>query len=361
MPRAVSGPMAMLLLFVTLIAIAALAFAWNASERVRSSERELVKRQQESTAQVMEAGVLARQAQDGLRDATAKVALLEAHLNETTLQRSQLEEMIQSVARSRDDNLLSDIESTLRVAMQQADLTGSSEPLVAVLKQADDRLARANQPRLEPVRRAIAHDLDVARTSSHADVATLSIGLEEVVRMVDDLPLLSASEPRRDLSGVDRDAVPAAAGVSTSASAPAASAEAALPGDGIGAWVSRQLAGAGRFLADNVWTQVRSLVRITRIDQPDAMLVAPDQAFFLRENIKLRLLNARLSLLGRQFDAAQVDLRWTQAAIDHYFDRSSRRTQLASDLLRQVALQARQTSVARPDDTLAALTAATTR
>ena len=86
------------------------------------------------------------------------------------------------------------------------------------------------------------------------------------------------------------------------------------------------------------------------------MLVAPEQAFFLRENLKLRLLNARLSLLGRQFDAAQVDLKWTQAAIEHYFDRSSRRTQLASDLLRQVSLQARQTSIARPDDTLAALT-----
>ncbi len=345
----------MLLLLVTLVAIAALAFAWSANQRVRSSERELVQRQQDSTDRVMEATMLAKQAQDGLRDAAAKVALLEARLNETTLQRSQLEDMIQSVARSRDDNLLSDIESTLRAAVQQSDLTGSSEPLVAVLKQADDRLARANQPRLEPVRRAIAHDLDRARASSQADVSILSIRIEEVVRMVDELPLLSASEPRRDLAGGDADALPARPGPSASA------AETTVPADGVGTWVSRQLGAAGRFVADNVWTQVRSLVRITRIDQPDAMLVAPEQAFFLRENLKLRLLNARLSLLGRQFDAAQVDLKWTQAALDHYFDRSSRRTQLASDLLRQVMQQARQTSIARPDDTLAALTAVTGR
>ena len=157
--------------------------------------------------------------------------------------------MIQSVARSRDDNLLSDIESTLRAAVQQSDLTGSSEPLVAVLKQADDRLARASQPRLEPVRRAIAHDLDRARTTSQADVSVLSIRIEEVVRMVDELPLLSASEPRRDLANGDADAPPARPG-------PAASAAGAMvPADGIGTWISRQLATAGRFVADNVWTR----------------------------------------------------------------------------------------------------------
>ena len=67
-------------------------------------------------------------------------------------------------------------------------------------------------------------------------------------------------------------------------------------------------------------------MRITRIDQPEAMLVAPDQAFFLRENLKLRLLNARLALLARQFEAAQIDLRGPQGAIDRYFDRTSQRT-----------------------------------
>jgi len=115
---------------------------------------------------------------------------------------------------------------------------------------------------------------------------------------------------------------------------------------------------AGRFLADNVWTEIRSLVRITRIDQPEAMLIAPDQAFFLRENLKLRLLNARLAVLARQFGAAQSDLRWAQGAIERYFDRSSKRTQLAADQIRQVTLQLRQASIARPDDTLAALASA---
>ena len=346
-------PLAVLL--VSLLAIVAIVFAWRADQRVRGSERELVARQQDSAVQAAEATLVARQAQEGAREAAAKVALLEARLNDVAVQRSQLEALVQSVARSRDENLLGDGEAALRAGLQQASLTGSAEPLLAALKQLDDRFARANQPRLEPVRRAIARDIDRVKAANVADVATLSIKLDEAVRMVDELPLLSAAEPRRDLTrgadaaGVEPSPMPAsAANVSTAASG---------PGE-LGAWISSHFGAAGSFLVGSAWSELRSLVRITRIDQPEAMLVAPDQAFFLKENLKLRLLNARLSLVARQFDAAQGDLRWAQGAIDRYFDRSSRRTQAATDLLRQVAQQARQSPTARPDDTLAALAAA---
>jgi uroporphyrin-3 C-methyltransferase len=332
---------------LAVLGVAALVFAWRADDRVRSSERELVKRQDNSAQLVTEANLLARQAQESARDATAKVALLEARLNEVALQRSQLEDLVQSVARSRDENLVAEVEAALRAALQQAALTGSAEPLVAALKQSEDRLARANQPRLEPVRRAVARDLDRVRATSVADVASLSIKIDEAVRMVDELPLLSAAEPRRDFGR----------GAASAASAAPAPAAAASASDGVGAWVSRELGQAGRLIADSVGTEIRSLVRITRIDQPEAMLIAPDQAFFLKENLKLRLLNARLALLARQFDAAQGDLRWAMGAIDRYFDRSSRRTQIATDLLRQVAQQARQSGAARLDDTFAALAA----
>ena len=340
-----SGPIVLLL---TIVSVLALALAWRADQRVHSSERELVKRQQESAERVAEALLLARQAQDAMHEATAKVALLEARLGEVALQRGQLEDLVRSVARSRDENLVSDIESAMRAAVQQSALTGSAEPLVTTLKQSDERLARANQPRLEPIRRAIARDLDRAKASSVADVATLSIKVDEVVRMVDELPLLSASEPRGDFAAEDRPVV-------EKARAPAAAASAF---EDLGDRVSRELGRASRFFADNIWSEIRSLVRITPIANPEAMLVAPDQVFFLRENLKLRLLNARLALMARQFDAAQADLKWAQGAIERYFNRGSKRTQVAAEMLRQVAQQARGAGVARPDDTLAALATA---
>ena len=328
-------------LVLALLAVLALGLAWRADQRVRGSERELVKRQQESALQVTEAAVLARQSQEVARDAAAKVALLEARLNEVALQRGQLEALVQSVARSRDENLVADSEATLRAGLQQAALTGSAEPVVASLRQIDERFARANQPRLEPVRRAVARDLDRVKAASVPDVATLSIRLDEAVRLVDELPLLSAAEPRRDL------------GRGAAAAPPASAASAS----GVGSWLSREFGQTGRAIVEGTWSEIRSLVRVTRIDQPEAMLLAPDQAFFLKENLKLRLLNARLSLLARQFDAARGDLRWCKGAIERYFDRSSRRTQIALDLVMQIEQQSRQSAPVRPDDTLAALAA----
>jgi uroporphyrin-3 C-methyltransferase len=111
-------------------------------------------------------------------------------------------------------------------------------------------------------------------------------------------------------------------------------------------------------LTAHVWSETRSLLRVTRIDDPEAMLIAPEQAYFLRENLKLRLLNARLAMLSRQFDIAQSDLRDSLSAIERYFDRSARRTALVADGLRQIIAQARTVAVPRPDATLAAIATA---
>jgi uroporphyrin-3 C-methyltransferase len=104
-----------------------------------------------------------------------------------------------------------------------------------------------------------------------------------------------------------------------------------------------------------VWNETRGLVRLTRISRPEAMLISPDQGFFLRENLKLRLLNARLALLSRQTAVASADLQTIQASLPRYFDTQSRKTQLLQSMLADVSAQAQQTTVPRPDDTLAAL------
>jgi uroporphyrin-3 C-methyltransferase len=323
---------------LTAVATAALMLAWNTQQRVKALDAELVKRQQDSGSQATEARTLARQAEIAARESGARLALLEARVAETTMQRSQLEELIQSLARSRDENVLADLDASIRVALQQAAITGSAEPLVLTLKQADERLARYNQPRLERVRRAVAQDLDRTRNAGVTDITVLTLRLDEAIRMLDDLPLLA--NPERRATGRS---------AAAEAAAPAAPASAAWH-DG---WGLRWRDGLGR-----VWQEVRTLVRVTRIEQPEAMLVAPDQAYFLRENVKLRLLNARLALLSRQFDTAQSDLRDAQTALDRYFDRSTRRVIAASELVRQVTAQARLVSVPRPDATLAAIATA---
>ena len=328
------------------LGVLALALAWKTDQRVASLEQELVKRQQESARQAVEAQMLAKQAHEGMGAAAAKVALLEARVAEVALQRTQLEDLIQSLSRSRDENLLVDIEAAIRMSLQQGAITGSTEPLVLVLRQSDERLARYSQPRLEGVRRAIARDLDRVKSIGAVDVASLTIKLDEAMRMVDELPMLAVAEARRE---PQRPAGPASAARAAAAAASASAAAWSLPAAWGEAWNS---------VSSRMWAEIRSLVRVTPVDHPDAALLAPEQAFFVRENLKLRLLNARLALLSRQFGTAQADLLNAQSMIDRYFDRGSRRALAASELIRQVAQQSRQMVLPRPDDTLAALTAA---
>ena len=250
---------------LTALSVASLALTWTTQQRVRSLEQELVRRQQGSQEQATEARLLARQAHDTSADVAAKMALIEGRVAESALQRSQVEELMQSLSRSRDENVVADVEAALRVAMQQSAITGSAEPLVAALRQADERLARYNQPRLERVRRAVARDLDRARGAQLVDVPTLSIRLDEAVRLVDDLPLVvsplvhhAAGEPVRPVSA-----------------RPATGASQAESG-----WADVTLA-PWRQLATTVWQEVRSLVRVTKVDHPEAALIAPEQAYFL--------------------------------------------------------------------------------
>jgi len=337
-----------LVLWVTVAAVGvtaiALAMAWDTQRRVKQLERELVQRQDASQRDAAEARAAARGAQDMARDASAKAALLEARVAEAAMQRSQVEELLQSVARSRDENVLADVEAAIRMAVQQSAITGSAEPLAATLKQAEERLARINQPRLERVRRAVAHDLERVKAQGSVDISALTLRLDEAVRMVDELPLVAVAAP-------DARAKPAAASAKSPVSTASAASAAAE------AWTARASAW-WRHAAAAVGDELRSLVRVTRIEHGDSALIAPDQQFFVRENLKLRLLNARLALFARQFEIAQADLREASTTLDRYFDRTSRRVVATSEMLRQVGAQARQTILPRPDETLAALTAA---
>ncbi len=343
-----------LLALSTAAAAVGVALAWQSLSRQQSLEQELVRRQEASQAQATEARLAAKQSAELVRDTAAKVSLLDARVAEVALQRGQLEDLIQSMSRSRDENVVGDIEAALRVAMQQSQITGSAEPLVAALKQSDERLLRYKQPRLEGVRRAVARDLDRVKAISVVDVSSLTIKLDEAVRIADELPLAASPDvavrPRDERAADAARERERAARLQREAAAAAADGKLAL-------WwwqASQQLSDWTRI----VWGEARGLLRVTRIDHPEAALIAPDQSFFLRENLKLRLLNARLALLSRQFDTAQADLREGQDMLAHYFDVRSRKVVGITELLRQVAGQARQVAVPRPDDTLAALAAA---
>ena len=342
---------------VAFLAAAALLVSGALWQKLSNIQQELARRSLESNARAIEARTLAQAAQDSAAQATARLALQESRISEVSLQRTQLEELMQSLSRSRDENLVVDMESAIRLAQQQAQLTGSAEPLIAALRSADQRLSRAAQPRLNPLQRAIAKDSERIKAASLTDVPVLMMKIDELTRMADELPVANAL--------VESSARPA--------STPAASAraKAAEPKPGAGAqpadsdalpaltWFDKErLLGAVRGAIANVREEARRLLRVSRIDQPEAALLSPEQGFFLRENFKLRLLNARLGLLSRQTDSVRADLANAAAWLAKYFDATSRKTQVAKELLQQVQSQLKTSELPRLDETLAALTTA---
>ena len=303
---------------------------WWQLDQIRE---QLARQTADSGSQAVEARAASKQAEELARETAAKLAVTDAKLAEVALQRSQLEELMQSLSRSRDENLVVDIESALRLAQQQSQLTGSVQPLMAALKSAEQRLAKVAQPRLAPLQRAVGRDIERIKASAVIDTPGLLMKLDELVRAVDALPLLNA------------------VGV-TPAKPPAPPAEAPS------SWARAiSMTWWERVLGD-IWDDALSLIRVSRIDRPEASLLTPEQSYFVRENMKLRLLNARLGLMARQFEAVHADLAQAVADLSKYFDTQGRAGQSTLALAREVLAQSRQTELPRIDDTLAALTTA---
>jgi len=313
---------------MAVLALALSALLWQKLIRM---QEQLARQSQDAGQQSLEAKAWAKQAQDTVKDNAARLSLIEGRLGEVALQRGQLEELIQSLSRSRDENLLVDIEAGLRIAQQQAQLTGSAEPLLATLQSARQRLQRAAQPRLAPVLRAIEKDLDRLRAAQTLDIPGLLMRLDEGVAQIDALVLANQA--------------PAPAAAAAAAASQAAPARSAWP-----AWWSQGL--------QQIVDPLRDLVRISRIDAPEALLLTPEQSFFLRENLKLKLLNARLGLLARQYDAVRTDLAQTAAGVRRYADAQSRKTQQLLQLLEQAQQQLQKGDPPRLDASLAALATA---
>lgn len=306
------------------VAVLALLLGGLLWQKLSSIQEHLARQSADSGAQAAAAHTTAKQAQDLAMETAAKVAVTEARLSEVFLQRAQLEELIQSLSRSRDENLVVDIEASVRLAQQQAQLTGSVDPLLAALKSAEVRINRAAQPRLTTVQRAISRDVTRIKATALADTPALLVKLDELVMLADDLPVANALTTTHAALELKRKSE-----------------------ETVGIWWLRMVQVARE--------ELRSLVRVSRIEDPDAALLSPEQSFFLRENLKLKLLNARVGLLTRQVDSVRSDMASAALALQRFFDGGSRKTKAAVNLVQQVQSELRALEVPRVDETLAAL------
>ena len=302
---------------------------WSSHNQVRSLREEMARRLQKGDASNAETGALARNVVEANKELQSKVALLESKQQEAQSQQLALEQLYQDLSKNRDEWALSEIEQVLSTASQQLQLAGNVQGALIALQNADRSLSRSDKPQFITIRRAIAKDTEKLKALPMVDSVGVAVRLDSVMAQIDTLPMLADEKPTLP-APPEKKAKPV-------------SAKPAKAGKGASAPVEEQTSPWLQALQDTwtswsseMWIDVRQLIRVRTVDTPDALMLSPSQAYFLRENLKLRLLNARMALLSRNEAAFRADLIAAQEALVKYFDTRARQTQTVQALLRQV-------------------------
>lgn len=225
-----------------------------------------------------------------------RLGKVEARQAETRDQEEALQALFQNVARGREEAELLEIEQAVTLAVQQLQLAGNVPVALLALRTADAQLARMDKARLLPLRKALAADISHLNELPLVDLPGISLRLEEILKNVGKFPFAALARPGEEATGNPG---------SEEATAAEGAADAPPP------WWQLALS--------DFWQEIRSMVRIQRFDREEPPLLAPGQGFFLRENLKLRLLSARLALFARDQWTFRNELHEAHAWISRYF------------------------------------------
>ncbi len=305
------NPLTNLISHVTLtqltLMVLVVVFVWqwlDAHYQLGQTQQEVARRLSEVEAANKGNQMLVAQNQELVREMGGKLSLLESRYAETQNQRAALEALYQDMSSSRDQTALAEVEQMLLIAGQQLQLSANVKAALIAMQQAESRLLQLDRPAFAGLRKRIGQDIGKLRSLPHIDVPAINQRLDGMIGRVDNIPLAQdARVPQQP--------------VATAAAAPEE-----------GAWK--------RFWRE-LWQDASLLVRIENTGQEEMPLLSPTQAFFLRENLKLRLLSARMALLTRDEVSFRRDLRTAQEWLKRYFDARSAESAQMLGALQQLA------------------------
>jgi len=201
--------------------------------------------------------------------------------------RARLESLAREDAGPERSPSMAEIEFLLLLAGRELALADNPRVALSALREADQRVARLDDPGLDEVRAAINDEIAAVEAVANTDLEGLAMRIASLARRVEGLPLRGSLAPEPRSAGEH--------------------------GEEAEGWarVSRKLRDVG---AD--------LFRIRRSDTPATPLLAPDESFFLYRNVELDLKSARLAVLGRDQENYLAGLASARAALEEYFETS---------------------------------------
>ncbi len=301
------------------LAVLVVIFLWqwlDGHRAISDMQQQLAKKIAEMDGTSKANQMMLAQSQDQVRELSAKVATLETHYAETQNQRAALEALYNDLSVSRDETALAEVEQMLLIGGQQLQLSANVKAALIAMQSADARLQRMDRPAFNGLRKAISQDIDKLRALPNVDIAGANFQLDNLIAAVDELPLVY--QQRASNTAIAQTAPP-------------------------------KNETATQKLLREIWQEARQLVRIEDTGKAEIPLLPPNQEFFLRENLKLRLLSARLALLSRDEPSFKQELKTAQLWTARYFDSQSNDGARMLNGLKK--LSASSISIALPDIT----------
>jgi len=341
------------LVFVALMLAGGFAAYIFADQAQNRRQADLEQRMQAARQEILQASSAQVQAQT--RTLNNQIQTLQTQLAAEQADKQQLQAAQQSLieqvdglaralqrlsANGGEAALLHAVEQLVDVAQQQLTLAGNVGQAIIALETVQTRLARAGFPTLVPLQQAVNGDLERLRALPTRDVAQLAARLDELQQLLMHAPLLSGDWTGEPNASAQAEEPPNAA--TTSAPSDAQAPLAPQP------WWEKAWA-ATRSGAHQAWQLVRGdlrqLVSIRRIDDPNALLMASGQAAQLREHLRMRIMMARLALMTAQTNEPnnpqarlwQTEIAAIQNVIQARFDLHTRAAVQALNLAGQLA------------------------
>ena len=223
-----------------------------------------------------------------------KLQLLQKDNQRLNNQLTQVDQAYQQLVKSRHQWLVDEIEFSLNVATQQLLLTGNKEATIKSLKSIESRLNQFDKPELVPLKQAISTDLiALSQGASNVNITSTAVMISSLEGRVDGLKTLLE-------------------GVLTKPDAPDAASN-----PNVSWW-------------QNVWNGIKDsfkgLVEVRKLDNKDAMLISPEQSEYLKENIRLHLVSARIALMQQQSELYKSELQAVDTAMRRYYDTNDKLT-----------------------------------
>lgn len=239
--------------------------------------------------------------------------------NKNKLYSSDVQALQRSIAetniRHPSDWILSEVEYLINLSGRKLWLEHDLKTTISLLAAADQRVVEMADPSLNPLRRALLEDINMLEALPKRDIDRVILALSSLERRIDKLSIAGLEMPEMS-ENADTD-------ISTD----------------VGDWQDN--------LGKSWNVFIESFIVISHRDTPVEALLSPEQAWYLKENLRNHLSKAEFAIYREQQDIYDIAMQNAMQLVELYYDMSDNSTQQFYDSIKRLSTQ--KVSVTYPD------------